>query len=500
MTGKYHPHCGTVILMKKINWEAILVNLAILLLCIFPPSDVDLGWHLRYGEYFFQHGRILRENIFSYTFPGYQWVNHSWLYDPIVYLVFKSGGFLLVSLFGALLLFVAVKILSRAVRATSLEQIIIAFAFVYLGVHSLAEGVRSRHVTFVFLAVQYLILQKRRENGHYLLILPPLYILWANLHGTFTEGLLYLFFVCLADAVNVCRDRKANLPFWLKLAAIGMACGLAALINPFGMHVFEEAFKHSSDSHLEIIDEFIKFSLILDHSIGFLIYMGIIAAGLIWQRKKEYFIEALPLAPFLYLSFNGARHIAIFALLSLPLAVKLVRPVLAGMYDLPYYRHVFRLSLVIIAVYLLVNVSRNNILSYSWDDYCRFSTDCSEGSVQYLHDNPPKGYGFNSYDWGGYLIWRVPGIKPFIDGRMHLWQVNGHYIIDDYLQLMNALGYGQNAYYGIPISWVIIPTDSDLSKVLSSGALAGWKTAYRDSKASIYIHEGEKHHDSLKSP
>src|SRR3989344_6933744 len=71
---------------------------------LFHPSDPDLGWYLKYGQYFFDKHEILRENIFSSQMAGLSWVNHSWGTDLISYLTFDSFGFLGLSILGALII------------------------------------------------------------------------------------------------------------------------------------------------------------------------------------------------------------------------------------------------------------------------------------------------------------------------------------------------------------------------------------------------------------
>ena len=58
-----------------------LLYFAVFIFSINLPTDPDLGWHLKYGQYFFKTGEILRENIFSTMMPYYNWVNHSWASD-----------------------------------------------------------------------------------------------------------------------------------------------------------------------------------------------------------------------------------------------------------------------------------------------------------------------------------------------------------------------------------------------------------------------------------
>ena len=66
-----------------------LPYLTIFLLSLNPLSDSDFGWHLKYGEYFFKTGQILRKNVFSLEMPDYRWVNSSWLTDVVTYYIYK---------------------------------------------------------------------------------------------------------------------------------------------------------------------------------------------------------------------------------------------------------------------------------------------------------------------------------------------------------------------------------------------------------------------------
>ncbi len=43
------------------------------------------------------------------------------------------------------------------------------------------------------------------------------------------------------------------------------------------------------------------------------------------------------------------------------------------------------------------------------------------GAVEYLKTHDYPGRAFNKYGWGGYLEWKMPDEKWFIDGRMDYW-------------------------------------------------------------------------------
>ena len=44
---------------------------------------------------------------------------------------------------------------------------------------------------------------------------------------------------------------------------------------------------------------------------------------------------------------------------------------------------------------------------------------------------------FNTYGWGGYLIWQWPGKQIFIDGRLPQYEFAGHTMMEEYHEFFN---------------------------------------------------------------
>ena len=56
----------------------------------------------------------------------------------------------------------------------------------------LTSGLRIRAITFLFLAILHLLLLKTKKEKRLGFLIPPLFVLWVNLHGGFLMGLLFL--------------------------------------------------------------------------------------------------------------------------------------------------------------------------------------------------------------------------------------------------------------------------------------------------------------------
>jgi len=138
-------------------------------------------------------------------------------------------------------------------------------------------------------------------------------------------------------------------------------------------------------------------------------------------------------------------------------------------------------------------------------------------AVEFLKTNLPQGQIFSKYGWGGYLIWKLPEKKVFIDGRMPSWRwkspsnKESNYAMKDYQEILN----GKTDYlpifakYGIDTLLLSSPKPKSLGEQLEEKLKDllfklgvskkerefdfhqqlqrdGWSTIYKDSVAIIY--------------
>jgi hypothetical protein len=88
------------------------------------------------------------------------------------------------------------------------------------------------------------------------------------------------------------------------------------------------------------------------------------------------------------------------------------------------------------------------IFIFGFSPYFLYFTN-KNTSVGYYYSYPKKALDFlktqplsdnmlNEYGWGGYLIWKLPERKVFIDGRMPSWREDGQFVFGDYIKIMNG--------------------------------------------------------------
>jgi hypothetical protein len=200
-----------------------------LVLTVQPFRDSDVWWHLAMGRYILAHG-IPSTEPFSFLHAANPWVGQQWLYEVGLARAVGIGGpglaSLLMGIVGSSALLIATLSIPPDRRPSGpwmaaglLLSALVAAQFV---------GVRGQVISLFFAAVVlYVLMRWRRGSTRVLLLLPPLFALWANLHAGFVIGLGIAVLALLAVRGVDRRSRR------LLALSIG-AAALATLANPAG--------------------------------------------------------------------------------------------------------------------------------------------------------------------------------------------------------------------------------------------------------------------------
>jgi hypothetical protein len=484
---------GNVLLDRVMS---ALVYAALLIYLVYPYSDYDWGWHYRYGEYFLTHGRVLRRDIFSWTMPDFDWVNHSWLYDPLLYFLSNHISFFGLSLAGAVAGLLTFYLCVRRSRLQYWQTAVLAVFFGALSKEALMQGLRGQVIGLLLAAILIDLLFREREGQTWTYwAFPGLLCLWVNMHGSFLLGLV-VFGVFVASDLVVLRLRGAVLPRrWIAFAGSLLASFVATLVNPFTYDVYlkGDVLSHAGNPMLRYVIEWQRpdFSEIV--GMLFLGYVLLLVFGFVARRRLDDLPWLVLAALTLYLGVSSRRHVPAFMILTLPFAASVIR-------DMRFRVEGFaRTSLVVammMATFGIAVFERRGQFQDMWRNptrtYCSYGPNCSEGLTQYLLRQPPVGRGFNFYDWGGYMIGMGVKTKLFIDGRMALWERGDYRPMQDYraIYILSDL----DTFERQGFDWVIMPTSSTFVKQLVAyrSPWTGlsfddvWAIAYRDDRA-LYL-------------
>src|SRR3989344_2878531 len=128
------------------------------------PIDPDLGWHLKYGEYFFKNWQPMRENILSTEMAGYLWPNSSWGTDLISYATFANFGFLGLAVLGALIITLTFFFFARGAKLGYFEQALIFPLVLYFLRPVNLVSFRGQLLSLLFLGILFYILTVYEER------------------------------------------------------------------------------------------------------------------------------------------------------------------------------------------------------------------------------------------------------------------------------------------------------------------------------------------------
>ena len=201
-------------------------------------GDPDVWWHLRFGRWILDHGRIPTTELFSYTAAGHPLVPQEWLAGVIFAVLNGAGGLALVAVvMGAITWsgFVATALRGRMRGA---GPVAIALGLV-LGAKAAQPvlGTRPQMFTFALLCwTLWVVDSYLRRGGRRVWILPPVFLLWANLHAGFIAGIGVLGLIVIAEAVKR-RFRAGELVQAERLRTLAVVAGVSAAvacINPSG--------------------------------------------------------------------------------------------------------------------------------------------------------------------------------------------------------------------------------------------------------------------------
>jgi hypothetical protein len=452
--------------------------------------DSDFWWHLRTGQYIVETHSLPVPDPFAYTtataplaYAGEDAVRHfnlthEWLAQAIFYAAYRVGGFAGVVMLRALLLaafcglagFVAWRrsgVPDRGwLAALAAAAIAVPFAID-----------RPQIFTYLFLALLVLILESRR-----LWLLPLLFLIWANCHGGFVLGWVVLAAYCAEAVVTHWRDRSLaqERALWLWSAAAVLASG----INPNGFRAVEVLLLYRSSAMQSYLLEWARpslwppplFALLLAAAVG----------AMVWARRTVRLVDWLLLAAFSLAALGAARN-TIF--------VGFFAPVFLASY-LPWKRALPSLAGWIAALALAAGIVWG-VTSGDFFELRAAEWRYPQGAADFLAAHRVTGRMFNTYEYGGYLMWRLyPRERVFIDGRALSDQ-----LFDDYARILynHDDSGGKSAaqlldQYGVEVI-VMNPFEYStgtlylLAPSLADPARTEWKLVYRDPQALILMRQ-----------
>jgi hypothetical protein len=463
------------------------------------PADTDMWWHLGAGRAIVTTGHILYTDEFSFTVRGTPWVDVYWLAQIGMYALYSQGGNVALGVLVAVLVVIAFAFVYPQMEGGAfLRALLIILAATAT---SVVWSPRPQMLSFVFLAVTgYIVYQYKWRRINRLWVLIPLFMLWGNVHGGYALGLMLIGSVIVGEVLNRLAGRAAvsEVMTWREigiLAGVGILCGLALLVNPNGIGVWILPFRTIGIKTLQgFIQEWASpdFHNLYEQPMLWLLFglmalVGLSGRGWDWS-------DLVVVTVFGYSAFLARRNIAPFALVAVPVLARQAAPIveavvsrirlpLSARQDLKPGLSSALNWLIVILVTLAALLKCGMALSPQMIDKAEQQT-VPVRAVEWMKQNHAVGPMYNSYNWGGYLLWALPEEPVFVDGRTDIYDE----FLAEYVQVMFVRPGWQDVLDRYGVRLALTERDSLLATMLATQA--EWRLAYRDDQAAVFVWEG----------
>jgi hypothetical protein len=478
-------------------------------------TDSDTGWHIRTGQWILTSGRIPKADIFSFTMSGRPWVAWEWLSDVVMALAHRLGGLAGVVWLAMLVLgTTSVCIYRLAVEECGHRLISLGLTWLAMSASTIHWLARPHLATPLMAAIFCRILNRveRKRDPTSLRTLPPLTILWTNLHGGFFVGIALICIYALGAAAEEALQGSGR-NAWLrsrKYVWTALGCALASLLNPYGYRLHLHVARYLGTSfYFARIGEFQSIDFHSFTAAYFETLLMLAISAVAWHLRSGRLIHALLLLSWSHLALFSARNIPIFAVIALPavgLALRewlehasLLHALRTNIAELERDlegiaercqkrgRHLAPCCAAIALALLLAHPGDGKAFRAAFDD-SRFPVNAARFLSQDPHLSSIRL--FASWQWGGYLIYKLwPSVKVFDDGRTDFY---GPGFIEEGLLAWNANPEWSLILQRYRVNAALLPMDSALASVLREEP-EKWKPIYQDRISILFAKiEAEK--------
>ncbi len=227
--------------------------------CVDVLHDPDLWWHLRLGRWILDNHQVPHHELFTFTAQGNGMTAHEWGSEVLFTLLDRAGGVLLIALLMALVAWSGLVALALRARDRGAGVVVTAVALL-LGARAAQPvlGTRPQVITVALVCWTLLVYERHLVRGGRLLwVVPPVALLWANLHGGVTLALGVLLLFTVLEALRRLL-RAPGAASWRRIAELGGATALAVLlgcVNPNGPGLYSYVSLTSRTERLKPITE-----------------------------------------------------------------------------------------------------------------------------------------------------------------------------------------------------------------------------------------------------
>jgi len=387
------------------RFATVFLFLVLATVACLMPAQSDTWWQLRTGEDMWRSGHIVLHDELTHTVAGSYWPNHEWLTQLLFYGVYRLGGLPLLTAACAAAVLVTWQIALRLTPGPALLRLMLVFCGAAFS--TATWSLRPQVLSSAFFATTLWILVRRR----FLWILPPLFLIWANLHGGVAAGGVLIVAAVLASVTL--EPRRS-----MTLIGIALACLIATAATPLGFSLWLEIPASLARLKTYGVTEWIAPSVANPVEVPFWMTATGLGVVVVSRRKALRSVDTatLTLAAVLILgvALRSARNIPLFLICALPALATLLHDPSDRPSGQKARQPVPAFAAAVLAMSML---SAFTFVAYAWLTPLPRLEWKPLGEETIAAVAACEGPLYNRYDEGGYLEWFLKGRKVFIDSR-----------------------------------------------------------------------------------
>ncbi len=438
--------------------------LGVFIFCFIRQTDPDWWWHLRIGQDIWVAKAIPTVDSYSFTRAGQPFIAHEWLFEVLTYLGLQAFSYRGLVIGMALVVTTTYTLHYLLLRAVGVGRVLAGLLVTWTLVLSfMAITLRPHLFTLLFLSIElWCLYLYRAGRQRFVWLLPPLTLVWVNLHGAWIMGVGTLVLFIVGEWLN---SRIHKEPISLRnalIALIGMLA--AAAVNPEGpaLLLYPLTFIGGESATMRYIQEWQPPSFREAMGLAFGLSVLLLAVLGLRRPRIDYTFLLWTLA-FGYLGFSAQRHVPLYALVVMPIIAQHLPTAWRGP-ERPYRENllsaVANWFLLLVVVGTIGGVVFSNPLAqvHREPNLTGYPTQARA----YLQAHP-QGNVLNEDGWGGYLITNLPDRPVFIDSRVDFY---GRDFLEEYITVTRLRAGWRDVLSRYDIAYVLMPPDTQLVSAL----------------------------------
>jgi hypothetical protein len=427
------------------------------------PADPDLWGHVRFGRDLVATGHLSRLDLFSFT-SDRPWINHEWLSELLMASAFDRAGILGLNVLRLVVVGAVLGLLWHRSREVARAHRPVLLALGAIAITLRALPVRPQLFSLLCFAglLAALAYAEDARTDKPLIVVPPIFAVWVNLHGGWIVGFGTLVLWTIACLIDRPRGR------WWALPATTVGAALATLANPFGVGMWRFIASTVGPNRPAINDWLPLYAMPPAFWLGWLVAAGLCLAAL---RHRE----RVPLAHLCVVITLGLAAIkvsrldAFFGLAAVFLLVRVFptseRRRASAEAGSRAFQVTAAVSVIAIAIVATSHLRHLEIRPEMMPE---------PASVDFVIDHHLHGRFLTWFDWGQFAIWHLAdhSVRISMDGRRET--VYSDAVVNEHLRFYD--GIDQNYARRIHADYAWLPLGLPAVKALQA---EGWKLAFQ---------------------